>query len=153
MILDKLWEFDATGTAIAASAASTNVVDLGVARDLGVGDDPSIIIFFLAVTALLSAGATTLEIQVQGSTDNVTYTTMASSGAIPKASLAAGAKFSIDLPRLVPAQVKPRYIKLNYVVTTGPFTGGTIAAYMTLDDHLNVGINQYGYAPGVVVQN
>lgn len=153
MILDKLWEFDPTGTAITASAASTNVVDLGVARDLGVGDDPSIEIFFLAVTALLSAGATTLEIQVQGSTDNSSWTTMASSGAIGKAAFSAGAKFSIDLPRIIPGQAKPRYIRLNYVVATGPFTGGTIAAYAVLDDHLNIGINQYGYTPGVVINN
>lgn len=153
MILDKLLEFDATGTAITVTAASTNVVDLGVARDMGAGDDPSLVIFFTAITALLSAGATTLTVDVQGSTDNSSWTSMVSTGAIGKASFTAGAKISLDVPRLIPGQSKPRYLRLNYTVATGPFTGGTIAAYMVLDDHLNTGLNNYGYAPGVTVSN
>ena len=153
MILDKLWEFDPTGTAITASAASTNVVDLGVARDMGVGDDPAIVIFFQCITALLSAGATTLSIAVQGSTDNVIYTDMVTGGVIGKASLTAGARWSFDLPRLVPGQVRPRYLRLNYTVATGPFTGGTIAAYAVVDDPANIGQNQYGYPPGVTINN
>lgn len=151
MILDKLWEFDPAGTAITASAPSTNVVDQGVLRDVAVDGELAVIV---AVTSqLLSAGATTLVVALQGSTDNVTWETMQQTGSIPKANLVTGAKFSLPFPRLYPGQNKPRYYRVSYTVGTGPFTGGTIASYLVIDDHLNVGIAAYGYPPGLVINN
>lgn len=153
MILDGLLLFD-TAVALTATAVSTNVVDLLNARDMGVGD-PELSVVVQCTTALLSAGASTLTIQVQGSTDNTTYTIYAQSDAIPKASLGAGSKFSIDLPRMPPhAAGRPRYLRLNYVVATGPFTGGTLTSFMVLDEQLNAGSpNALGYSPGIVIAN
>jgi len=154
MYMDGLLLFD-TALALTASAASTNQIDLLNARDMGVGDDPALDVVVQVGSALLSAGATTLTIQVQGSTDNVTYTTYAQSDAIPKANLTAGAKFSIDMPRMPPhAAGRPRYLRLNYVVATGPFTGGNITSFIVVDDQQNAGSpNFLGYAPGIVIAN
>lgn len=154
MYMDGLLLFD-TSVALTASAASTNVVDLVNARDMGVGDDPALDVIVQVTSALLSAGATTLTVQFQGSTDNVTYTTYAQSDAIPKANLTAGAKISMDIPRIPPhAAGRPRYLRLNYVVATGPFTGGTITAFIVVDDQQGVGSpNALSYSPGIVIAN
>lgn len=149
MILDKNLEFDSTGTAMTASAASTNVIDLINARDIAPGNDPSMDIMFEVITPLLSAGATTLVIQAQGSTDNSTYTTYAESNTIAKAALTAGRySLAITWPRPDIGAALPRYLRLNYVIATGPFTGGTFAAYLVLDRQDNV-----NYPAGVTVLN
>lgn len=151
MIMDQNLLFD-SAAAITATAPSTNVVDLAVARDLGVGD-PDIDIVAIVGTAFTAAGAATLQIQVQGSTDNSTWDTYVQSDAIPKAALTAGAKFHVDLPPVPPGKSKPRYLRLNYVVATGPMTAGTMTAFALLDDHLATGQAIYGYPPGIVIAN
>lgn len=154
MILDANLLFD-TALALTATAVSTNQIDLLNARDMGVGDDPALDVVVNINSAMLSAGATTLTVQFQGSTDNVTYTTYAQSDAIPKASLTAGAKISFDVPRMPPhAAGRPRYLRLNYVVATGPFTGGNLTSFIVVDDQLNAGSpNALGYTPGIVIAN
>lgn len=154
MIMDGLLLFD-TGVALTATAVSTNVVDLVNARDLGVGDDPALDVVVQVQSALLSAGATTLTVYIEGSTDNVTYAVYTRTDAIPKANLVAGAKISLDLPRMPPqAAGRPRYLRLNYIVTTGPFTGGTVTSFIVVDEQLNAGSpNFLGYPPGIVIAN
>ena len=83
----------------------------------------------------------------------MTYTDMVTGGVIGKASLTAGARWSFDLPALCRDRFGPGYLRLNYTVATGPFTGGTIAAYAVVDDPANIGQNQYGYPPGVTINN
>jgi hypothetical protein len=73
MYMDGLLLFD-TNVAITSTAVSTNVIDLLNARDMGVGDDPALDVVIQVTSALLSAGASTLTVQFQGSTDNTTYT-------------------------------------------------------------------------------
>jgi hypothetical protein len=152
MYMDQANLFD-TAAAITATAVSTNIIDLTNARDLGVGDDPALDVVVLVTTTMLSAGATTLTIQFQGSTDNSTYTTMMQSDTLGKAVLTAGTKISFDMPRLSASQARPRYLRLNYVVATGPFTQGAVTSFLCLDDHANTGIANYGYAPGIVIAN
>jgi hypothetical protein len=100
-MLDGLLQF--TGTAGSAAAMtdspttgtqqSTNVLDLLNARDLGIGDDPSLELLIQIMTTF--TGGTSLQVQLQGAPDNGsgspgTYTTMWDSGAIAEASLVAG---------------------------------------------------------------
>src|SRR5437867_74417 len=116
MILDGQLVFDASGTTITTTATSTNVIDLSVARDLGVGDNPALKLAITVGTAFTSTAAATLQIQVQGSTDNSNFTVMAESRAYAIADLTAGTSlFPIDLPRPGGAQAIPRYLRLNYV--------------------------------------
>lgn len=153
MYMDASLLFDTAAAITSTGQVSTNIIDLTNARDLGVGDNPALDVVFIVTTTMLAAGAATLQIQFQGSTDNSTYTTMMQTDAIPKATLVAGAKFSFDLPRMISGQSRPRYLRLNYVVGTGPFTAGAATAFIVLDDQLNVGAGSYGYAPGIVIAN
>lgn len=148
MILDGNLLFD-SGLALTATQTSSNVIDLLNARDMGIGEHPSLKLMVDVVTALVSAGSTTLVVQVQGSTDNSTFAVYAESRAIAKAALVAGARaFDISLPRPGPGDALPRYLRLNYVVAVSNFTGGTITSALVLGrDDIPV------YPPGVVVAN
>jgi hypothetical protein len=123
------------------------VVDLGNARDIAPGEP--IRGFVAVVTDLLSAGATTLQVQVQGSTDNSTFSTYWESEAIAKASVtAAGSRIDFEMPRPTPGRALPRYLRLNYVVAVSNFTAGTITAGLVLGrDDLQ------SYPPGITVSN
>jgi hypothetical protein len=147
VILDKLLELDPVNTAITATANSTNTVDLGAGRDLGPTEKMSL---FIAIQqAFAAAGAATLQVQILGSVDNSTFTVYAQTDAIPKANLTAGAKIELPIPFMPPhAAGTPRYLKLNYVVATGPFTAGQVQANIVLDRQGNI-----AYPPGVVVTN
>jgi len=149
-ILDSNLIFDPAGTAITVSAASTNILDMGItngvggnARDMGIGDDPSIRLLIYSNGLFAAAGAATLSIQIQGAPDNGsgapgTWTTYADSDPLSIATLnsfsgsvASGVKlFPIDLPHREAGAALPRYYRLNYVVATGPFTAGTLQAYL-----------------------
>src|SRR5262245_10481611 len=132
MILDSQLLFDSASAITGATGgASTNVVDLVNARDMGVGDaegkTPKTMI--LATTTFLTTDAATLNVQVQGSTDNNTYTTYAESRALAAAVLTAGKYLlPIDMPRPAPGAALPRYIRLNYAIATGHFTVGAVTA-------------------------
>lgn len=154
MFLDKLLQFDPAATAITASADSTNVLDLLNARDLSIGPEgPSLDAVVTLGAAFTAAGAATLTVQLQGSTDNSTYTIYAQTDAIPKANLLAGAVIvlSLESQRSAPhAAGLPRYLKLRYVVATGPFTAGTVEADLVMNAQAN---NPPAYPPGVIVAN
>lgn len=112
-----------------------------LAVNLGAG---ACIPFVAQVTeAFAAAGAATLTVQIQTSDDETFATgvvTVASSGAIPVADLKPGF-------RLLPNQFIPegvngrgvtkRYMRLNYVVGTGPFTAGRVMAGVVLATDTN----------------
>lgn len=151
MILDSNLIFDPRGTAITATAVSTNVIDDGIVgqigngRDLGIGAEGALRLLILSSGTFTAGGAATLTIDIQGAPDNGsgapgTYVTYASSGPLSLAqlnafpgSVAQSVKlFPIDLPvREAGVTAMPRFYRLNYTVATGPFTAGTIEAYLT----------------------
>lgn len=185
MILDNLLTFTGTsnGTsggitsgpqtdAPTASADATNIVDLGVingipssangggARDLGVGDKPSLKLSALVTTAF--AGGTSLQLVLSGAPDNGSgapgaYTAMWSSQITALASLVQGAQLAnIDLPRPVVGQPLPRFLKLSYVVVGTMSGGGSIEAQIVIDrDDQILGANGIysGYRAGLNVAN
>lgn len=185
MILDNLLTF--TGTSNGATGgitsgaqtdapttgtqAASNIIDLGVlsgvpssangggARDIGVGDDPSLKLSALVTTAI--TGGTSLQLQLQGAPDNGSgapgsYTTMWTSSAIAEASLVAGAQLAnIDVPRPAPGQALPRYLKLNFI-SVGTHSAGAIECQIVVDrdDQIlgTAGIYS-GYPAGLTVAN
>ncbi|MFW0699027.1 Bbp16 family capsid cement protein [Pantoea sp. R13S299] len=130
MILDKLLMFS-EAQAVTASAASTDVIDLGPIdgnrRDIGVGYPLEL--FVNVNTTAAAAGAATVNIQLQTSPDNSAWTTLASTSDLALSALTSGKRvWSQKVPQGV-----QRYLRVNYVVGTGPLTAGAFTAGINLD--------------------
>ncbi|MNN10860.1 hypothetical protein D3C81_1237960 [compost metagenome] len=150
MILDKLNTFS-DAQAVTATAASTNVIDLGplthgnTVRDIGAGEP---VYLFVSVGAAATAGgAATVTIALQ--TDTVenfaTPTNLFVSATFALADMGAGAQLvGIAVPRGV-----ERYLRLNYTVATGPLLTGTFYAGLVKDLQDIPGVQQY--ASGFVI--
>lgn len=108
--------------AITATAASTDVIDFGQANpNTGLTDHLT-----MAVTvdeAATAAGAATVTFAVQDSADNSSWADVAATAAIGKAALPAGAQVLVPMPLQ-----HRRYVRVNYVVATGPLTTGKFSA-------------------------
>ena len=130
MILDKLLMFS-EAQAVTATAASTDVIDLGpidgTRRDIGVGYPLE---FWTTVnTTATASGAATVNVQLQTSPDNSTWTTIASSGDLALSALVAGKRI---VSQKVPSGVQ-KYLRVNYTVGTGPLTAGAFTSGINLD--------------------
>ena len=135
MILDALLVFDPSGTAITTSATSTNILDLGAQRDLGVGS-PALDVEIAIQQAFAAAGAATLNVQIQSSVDNATWSTLVESSPMPVANLTLARRIlRLSLPADQPTLTAGigRYLRLNYVVANGPFTAGQVVAALVLN--------------------
>jgi hypothetical protein len=134
MILDSTLALDGPNfVPITVTRDSLNTIDLGVARDLGIGDPQ---IKLLIVSNRLFAGGTSVTVAFQGSALELSaYTTYAQSPAITTAQLngADPLIFPIDVPRPpFPAAARPRFYKLVYTVV-GTYTAGAVQAYLVLN--------------------
>lgn len=149
MIMDGGWQFSGTAgipgstdSPTTGTQFSNNTIDLGPgARDLGIGDDPAAKLSVTVVTPF--TGGTSLQVAVQGSTDNISFVTMASGPVIAEANLIGGTHlFDIDLPRIIgptynnpgASQALPRYIRLAYI-SVGTHGAGSLFAAAGLDRH------------------
>lgn len=134
MILDKLQMFS-EAQAVTASAASTDTLDLaplkGNHRDIGIGY--TLEFWALVNTTATAAGAATLNVQLQTSPDNSTWTTIYDSGALALSALTVGKRI---VSAKVPAGVL-RYLRVNYSVGIGPLTAGTFTSGINLDVDAN----------------
>ena len=158
MIIDGLLMFDGTIAvtgvtgvnqfASGATTTSTNIIDLFNQRDIGDGGDSAgsnLTVTFQVTTAYL--GGTSVNFQVQGSTDNVTYTVYTETGPILVAALTVNSKYAIRMPPVNPDQgPAPRYLRTAYV-NLGVNTAGAVITWLGTPDD-----NRY-YKPGVVVSN
>ena len=128
MQMDKQMQFD-DAAALTVTRASTNIVDLGVERDIGIGYKLGIDL--RVGTAFTAGGSATLQVQLQTATD-AAFTTpvvLFETAAIPVASLIAGFE-PARIPIISPTN---RYLRLYYTVATGPMTAGTISANTILE--------------------
>lgn len=112
------------------STPSTNIIDLGVARDIG-GAVTDLMLMVEVVTAFTSGGSATLQAQYQGSTDSSAWTIIVQSDAIAVASLVQGYKFLQGPPASWLSTSPFRYHRINYVVGTAAMTAGAITAGYT----------------------
>ena len=133
MIIDGLLQFDAPLSAITVTRVSTNVIDLLNFRDIGYGN-PAMWLWLGVNAAFTAGGAGTLQVQLQGSVDNATYVTLAETRAFSIAELTPIAPLIVMAWPTVPGQtITPRYLRLNYIVATGPMTAGSVNAQLVLD--------------------
>ena len=185
MILDSLLLFTGTSQGASGGITSTsntdapttgtqvasNVLDLGVAsgvpssangagaRDIGVGGNP--VLWLWATVTVAFAGGTSLQLLLAGAPDNGSgaegsYTTMWTSFAYVEANLDVGAQLAnVSVPRVVPGQVLPRFLRLSFV-TVGTHTGGAVGAGVVLDRFDQIqGVDSAlsGYPAGLNVAN
>ena len=187
MILDNLLMFTGTSNGAAAGITSgaqtdapttgtqvaSNILDLGVnsgvpssangggARDLGIGDNPSLELL-AAVTTTFASG-TSLQLELSGAPDNGSgapgsYTVMWTSPAFVEAGLVAGVQLAnITVPRTIPGQPLPRFLRLRFI-TVGTHTAGAIECCIVLDrdDQIyggSAGQGYGGYPAGLTVAN
>lgn len=108
--------------------ASTDIIDLGSTRDVGVGGPLEVIV--VIDTTFTSGGAGTLDIKLQTDTSSGfgSAVTLASTGATALASLTAGAaiaRFKVPRGTL-------RYLRLVYTVATAAMTAGAVTAGISI---------------------
>ncbi|MGH7240172.1 MAG: hypothetical protein ACREHG_08955 [Candidatus Saccharimonadales bacterium] len=184
MILDGLLTFTGTSngaTGTIANGAQTdapttgtqdasNIIDLGVvglppfasgggARDIGVGDAPSLKLSAIVTTAF--ASGTSLQIELQGAPDNGSgapggYTAMFLGPTLAEVNLIQGAQLAnADVPRVIFEQVVPRFLKMTFI-SVGTHTTGAVEAQIVIDRFdqiIGAAGDLSGYPAGVVVVN
>lgn len=153
-----------TGTQVASNIIDLGIVGLptsasgGGARDIAVGDDPMLKLSGIITTAF--ASGTSLQIELDGAPDNGSgapgsYTVMWQSQAIAEAQLIVGEIINIDVPRPVPGQVLPRFLRIRFI-TVGTHTAGTIEVTIMIDrfDQIvsSAGVLS-GYPAGITIAN
>lgn len=123
------------GTALTATAASANYINLANARDIGVGND-LVVVVLTGDADFESGGSSTLDIALQSAQDSSgspgTYYTIAQSQQIAKASMTANTQIAeIAVPADLVNGVNAKYLRLNFTVGTANFTTGKLIAYLT----------------------
>ena len=138
MILDERGEFldatslvNATGTLLIG-----DVIDLGVARNVGSPPRPMYLVIQIDTTVLASGGASEVQFQLASDAQAAiavdgTATIHWRSGAIPKASLVAGYTMVVPLPGHLPHY--ERYLGILVAITTFAVTTGKANAFLTHD--------------------
>jgi hypothetical protein len=149
MILDTQLQFSAA-QAITVTAPSTNVIDVGIPSGLppvpqgeDIGPGGWLKLMIISNAAFAASGAATLQISLQVAPDNGsgspgTYYDLANSDPLSISQLNTSFNNATAV-RLFPIEVPPapggianlpRFYRLNFTVATGPFTAGTITAYL-----------------------
>lgn len=145
MLTDSLLQL-ASGQAVTVSAVSENSIDLGEARDIGVGA-PLFAVFSVGVSAAAATAAEVTLGVVSGSgvdasgAINAGVTYIGGTGPIPFADLTAGrSPISVPIPPSIieALPIGQRYLGVQFIVGTGPLTAGSFSAVIG-DSEANVG--------------
>lgn len=129
MILDSQGQFS-DSQAETATAVSTNVVDLGIDNNVGIGE-PMGVLFNVEVAADATTGDETYEFQIQSGstatpTDVIAKVGFGGTNELAETTLAQGYKFVLPIPK---GTSSDRYLRINYVL------GGTTPS-ITISAHL-----------------
>ena len=128
MMYDKLNTFG-TDQAVTTTAPSTDIVDLGAARDLGNGEPLELVVLVTETVAAAGAATVTFTLETDDTAGFSSAFVLASSGAMAKAALTAGTEV---LRVKVPLDAE-RFLRTNYTVATGPLTAGKFTAFLAHD--------------------
>lgn len=128
MMYDKLNTFG-TDQTVTTTAASTDIVDLGAARDMGNGEPLELVILVTQNVTAAGAATVTFALETDDTAGFSSPVVLANSGAIGKAALSAGTEV---LRVKVPLDAE-HYLRTKYTVATGPLTAGTFTAFLAHD--------------------
>ena len=115
--------------ALTTTAVSTNTIDLGVARDVGAGEE--IYVYFTVPTALAGGTSVTFQVVTSAAANLGTPTVVGSTTAVPTASLVAGYKTAVRVNPTVFTNGQ-RYLGAQYTIS-GTYTSGAVTADIVLD--------------------
>ncbi len=124
-----------TGIAITTSRASTNVLDLLAARDVGAGEPLGVHV--LITETFLTCTSLTVDLAVCD-TDNGTFLKIISSPVYPVAQLIAGVelfRYALPVNQLLNAtagvlKAPGRYVNLTYTIAGSTATAGKVFSYL-----------------------
>jgi hypothetical protein len=147
------------GVGTTSNPALPSFASGGGARDLAVGDKPSLKILVEVTTAF--TGGTNLQVNLQGAPDNGSgapgsFTTFITGPTVVEANLVIGARLlEIDLARPPAAVAIPRFLQLQYV-SSGTHGAGKLRGNVILDRFDYPGSQTgvlSGYTPGITIAN
>ena len=116
--------------ALTATAASENLIDHGIARDLGVGENLYIVLIVdVALTDSGSDSTVTVTIETDALAAFGSATTTQTLFTIPATS-AIGAKF---IARIQPDGINEAFSRLKYTMANGNLSTGSVTAFIAKD--------------------
>jgi hypothetical protein len=149
MLTDALLQLS-SAQAVTSTAYSTNTIDLGVARDIGQGEDLYVTIGVDEAATAAGAATVTFQIVTSANANLSSHNILIQTDAIAKTELTLARKpivLCIPSSILLSLPVGQRYFGVQYTVATGPLTAGKFTTHVTLDDP---GVGKY-YASGFSV--
>ncbi len=133
MLLDKLTTFSevqAVTTGSDTGIASTNVIDLLQARDIGVGENLYLVV--TVDTAMTDSGNnSTLAVYTQ-TDDNESFTTATNTALVTTFAVNTAARTTV-IKRVDPGMFNEQYGRLFYLAANGALTTGAVSGFLTHD--------------------
>lgn len=142
MIIDAFARFS-NSQALAATAVSTNVIDLGIDGNVGIGE-PMAVMVNLETVADDGDANETYEVQLQMSVDEAFTVPVEVATRLITAGAIAGSKVALGVPADDSAL---RYVRLNYVLG-GTTPSVTLSAYLQPQSMIQ---NNVDYASGFTI--
>lgn len=136
MITDALLQLS-SAQAVTATAFSTNTIDLGVARDIGQGEDLYVVIGVDEAVTASGAATVTFQLVTSANANLSSPNILVQTDALPKTELTLYRKpIALCIPSAIlnALPVGQRYFGLQYTIGTGPLTAGKFTAQVTMDD-------------------
>ena len=129
--------------AITADAASTNLIDLGAIRNIGVGQPLYVVIVCdVAMTDASSNSTCTVTVETDDNASFSSATTAQTIGTFAALSAAGTRKVAL----IQPDAVNERYMRLKYTMANGDLSTGSFTAFLTQN------IDAYtSYADGITI--